>query len=129
MFQKWFYVTSKSSKQAACCRKCGRALGARVHDRFVPPVRRLRASRPGPLHCSRLKLVAHGLQNAFSIIHRYLQIKAASKAERAKLVPRVVVFGGKAASAYYMAKKMIRLITAIGDVVNKDPDVGDLLKV
>ena len=28
-----------------------------------------------------------------------------------------------------MAKKMIKLITAVGDVVNKDPDVGDLLKV
>ena len=44
-------------------------------------------------------------------------------------MPRVVVFGGKAASAYYMAKKMIKLITAVGDVVNKDKDVGDLLKV
>ena len=41
----------------------------------------------------------------------------------------MVVFGGKAASAYVMAKKMIKLITAVGDVVNKDPDVGDLLKV
>jgi len=41
----------------------------------------------------------------------------------------VVVFGGKAASAYYMAKKMLKLITAVGDVVNSDPDVGDLLKV
>lgn len=44
-------------------------------------------------------------------------------------MPRVVVFGGKAASAYYMAKKMIKLITAVGSVVNNDPDVGDLLKV
>ena len=45
------------------------------------------------------------------------------------MVPRVVVFGGKAASAYYMAKKMIKLVTAVGEVVNKDKDVGDLLKV
>ena len=46
-----------------------------------------------------------------------------------QVVPRVVVFGGKAASAYYMAKKMIKLVTAVGEVVNKDKDVGDLLKV
>ena len=65
----------------------------------------------------------------FSVVHRYNVIKAASPAERKNMVPRVVVFGGKAASAYYMAKKMIRLVTAVGDVVNNDPDVGDLLKV
>ncbi len=45
------------------------------------------------------------------------------------MVPRVVIVGGKAASAYYMAKKIVRLVTAVGDVVNNDPDVGDLLKV
>lgn len=46
-----------------------------------------------------------------------------------QVVPRAVVFGGKAASAYYMAKKMIKLVTAVGEVVNNDKDVGDLLKV
>ena len=65
----------------------------------------------------------------FSVIHRYMEIKKASPQERKQMVPRVVVFGGKAASAYYMAKKMIRLVTAVGEVVNNDPDVGDLLKV
>lgn len=34
----------------------------------------------------------------------------------------------QAASAYYMAKKIVRLTTAIGETVNNDPDVSDLLK-
>ena len=46
-----------------------------------------------------------------------------------QFVPRVTIFGGKAASAYYMAKKIVRLINRVGMVVNKDPDVKDLLKV
>ena len=48
---------------------------------------------------------------------------------QAKFVPRSVIFGGKAASAYVAAKKIVRLITAVGAVVNNDPDVGDLLTV
>lgn len=67
--------------------------------------------------------------NLVSIIARYQAIKKASPEERRAFVPRVCIFGGKAASAYYMAKKIVRLVTAVGDVVNNDPDVGDLLKV
>lgn len=67
--------------------------------------------------------------NLISIISRYNAIKKASPEERKKFVPRVCIFGGKAASAYYMAKKIVRLVTAVGEVVNNDSDVGDLLKV
>jgi len=44
-------------------------------------------------------------------------------------VPRLVVIGGKAAPGYEMAKRIIKLVSAVGKRVNEDADVGDLLKV
>ncbi|MBN9474643.1 MAG: glycogen phosphorylase [Bordetella sp. SCN 67-23] len=44
-------------------------------------------------------------------------------------LPRTFIFGGKAAPGYHTAKLMIKLITSVGEVVNNDPDVRDLLKV
>lgn len=67
--------------------------------------------------------------NILGVIHRYLTIKAMSPEERKKLAPRVVIFGGKAAPGYWMAKTIIHLVCSVGEVVNKDKDVGDLLKV
>jgi len=67
--------------------------------------------------------------NIFGVIHRYLTIKAMSPEERKTLAPRVSIFGGKAAPGYWMAKTIIHLINSVGTVVNKDKDVGDLLKV
>jgi len=67
--------------------------------------------------------------NIFGVIHRYLSIKAMTPEERKKLVPRVSIFGGKAAPGYWMAKTIIHLINEVGNVINADKDVGDLLKV
>jgi starch phosphorylase len=43
--------------------------------------------------------------------------------------PRTFIFAGKAAPGYHIAKLMIKLITSVGDVVNRDPDVRGRLKV
>jgi starch phosphorylase len=45
------------------------------------------------------------------------------------LQPRTFIFGGKAAPGYTMAKLMIKLINSVGDVVNRDPDVRERLRV
>ena len=42
---------------------------------------------------------------------------------------RTFIFGGKAAPGYFMAKRIIKLINSIGEVVNSDPAIRDRLKV
>ncbi|MCK5230087.1 MAG: glycogen/starch/alpha-glucan family phosphorylase, partial [Desulfobulbaceae bacterium] len=45
------------------------------------------------------------------------------------ITPRTVIFGGKAAPSYWKAKLIIKLITSVGDVVNRDDRVNGKLKV
>ncbi len=43
--------------------------------------------------------------------------------------PRAFIFGGKAAPGYFIAKRIIKMITAVGATVNNDPDVNRFMKV
>ena len=61
---------------------------------------------------------------ALWIVHQYLRIK-----NGADVVPRTVIFGGKAAPGYYMAKLIIQFICNIAEVVNSDPDMDGKLRV
>lgn len=69
------------------------------------------------------------LMNILAVIHRYLRLQAMSPAELAGMVPRVVIFGGKAAPGYYMAKLVIKLINDVAEKVNSNPTTAPLLKV
>jgi len=52
-----------------------------------------------------------------------------SPEDRKVQVPRVCIIGGKAAPGYDMAKRIIKLVSAVGEKVNNDPDIEGMLKV
>ncbi|MCX5930525.1 MAG: glycogen/starch/alpha-glucan phosphorylase [Cyanobacteria bacterium] len=64
--------------------------------------------------------------NALQVIAQYLRIKNGLGDH---LAPRTVIFGGKAAPGYYMAKLIIRFINGIAETVNADPDMDGRLRV
>lgn len=66
------------------------------------------------------------LLNAFNIIDLYYRLKANPNLD---IAPRTFVFGAKAASSYFMAKEIIRLIYVIGQVINSDKSINGKLKV
>jgi starch phosphorylase len=64
--------------------------------------------------------------NVLYVITLYNQLKRGSDAS---VTPRTVIFGGKAAPGYRMAKLIIKLINSVATVINQDPKVSNLLKV
>lgn len=64
--------------------------------------------------------------NALNILTEYLAIKANPNAE---YTPHTYIFGAKAASGYFVAKKIIEFICALSQMINNDPDVRGRLKV
>jgi starch phosphorylase len=66
------------------------------------------------------------LLNLLHVVTRYQEILAEPQRD---WVPRTVIFAGKAASSYHMAKQIIRLIHDVGQVINHDARTGGRLKV
>lgn len=66
------------------------------------------------------------LLNILNVIGQYRRIKENPNQD---FTPRTVIFGGKAAPGYFVAKLIIKLINSVAEVVNRDPDVRDRLKV
>jgi glycogen phosphorylase len=63
---------------------------------------------------------------ALHIIHLYLRLRKDPQADK---LERTFIFGGKAAPGYFMAKRIIKLINAAGEIINADPAVRNRLKV
>jgi starch phosphorylase len=61
-----------------------------------------------------------------NLVTHYNRLRRSNESDA---VPRTVIFGGKAAPGYRMAKLIIKLINAVGEVVNHDPKIRGALKV
>ena len=66
------------------------------------------------------------LLNAMHIMNEYFRIVQDNEIPK---VPRVYVFSGKAAPSYKMAKLIIKLINNMGQIINNDPRVKEMIKV
>lgn len=78
------------------------------------------------VQCKRIHEYKRQLLNILQVISRYNHIRAHPEQD---WVPRTVIFAGKAAAGYQMAKLLIKLINKAAKVINHDPVVADRLKV
>jgi starch phosphorylase len=98
-------------------------LAARVQQRGGPV---LNPDWLFDIHVKRIHEYKRQHLNLLHIVTRYLAIK---HGELREPVPRVFLFGGKAAPGYYMAKLIIKLASAVAEVINRDPEVNKVLQV
>jgi len=78
------------------------------------------------VHVKRIHEYKRQLLNILHVIHLYARIKAGDTAD---WTPRCVLIGGKAAPGYARAKLIIKLISNVAQVINRDPDTAGLLRL
>ncbi len=66
------------------------------------------------------------LLKALHIIWLFHRVKTDPKVE---ILPRTFIFGAKAAPGYFLAKRIIKLIHGLGEVINSDPDIDGRLRI
>lgn len=113
-FQKQFAAVKRANKAA---------LAQLIRDRLHVTV------SPDALFDVQVKRIHEYKRQLLNIIQAVAQYAELRAHPERNWVPRVKVFGGKAAPGYWNAKLIIKLINDVGRVINNDPSVRDLLKV
>lgn len=78
------------------------------------------------IHIKRIHAYKRQLMNALHIMHLYNKLL---KNPDLPMNPRTFIFAGKAAPGYYLAKKVIKLINTLAEIINNDKRIGGKLKV
>jgi len=84
---------------------------------------------PASLFDVQVKRIHEYKRQLLNLLHVVARWQAIVADPQGDWVPRTVIFSGKAASAYFTAKQIVRLIHDVGRVINTDPVVGDRLKL
>jgi starch phosphorylase len=111
--QAWQEVKLANKRELAAIIQERTGLGVDPHSMFDIQVKRLHEYKRQHL-------------NILHIITLYLRLK---KDSGMGITPRTFIFGGKAAPGYFMAKLIIKLINSVAEMINRDPDIKDRLKI
>jgi starch phosphorylase len=84
---------------------------------------------PDSLFDCQVKRMHEYKRQLLNILHAITLYNRIKDNPNGSYVPRTIIFGGKAAPGYFMAKLIIQLINAVGELVNNDRDLRDQLKV
>jgi len=78
------------------------------------------------IHIKRIHGYKRQLLNILHVMHLYNLVRETPHYD---MIPRTFIFGGKAAPAYYLAKRIIKLINAVAEKINNDNSIKDRIKV
>ncbi len=84
---------------------------------------------PGWLFDIQVKRIHEYKRQHLSVLHIVALYRRLKENPGLTIPPRAFIFGGKAAPGYFMAKRIIKLINAVAETVNADPDVNGRMKV
>ena len=100
-----------------------RDLSGIIHDRGGIVI------NPGTLFAIQLKHIHEYKRQLLSLLHIITLYNRVKNNPLMEIIPRTVIFGGKASPGYFTANLIIKLINAVAEVVNSDPDVAGRLTI